>query len=119
MARALRSAAANIFPRLLARPTGPPALLRAPLASLRPPALHAAPSHPPRRGLCTGTVEVKIPELGAESIVEGGILSLGKGVGDFVSAEEMVAEIETGTPPARTAGGPRKKNYHPNPSPKP
>ena len=40
--------------------------------------------------------EIPIPELGAESIVEGGILSLNKGVGDYVAAEEMVAEIETG-----------------------
>ena len=113
MARALRSAAASIFPRLVVRPTGPPALLRAPLASLRPPALLL------RRGLCTGTVEVKIPELGAESIVEGGILSLGKGVGDFVGAEEMVAEIETGTR-ARTHGRspPAIKDYlSPRPSP--
>ena len=42
-------------------------------------------------------MDVPIPELGAESIVEGGILSLNKGVGDYVNAEEMVAEIETGT----------------------
>ena len=41
-------------------------------------------------------VDVPIPELGAESIVEGGILSIAKGAGDYVAAEEMVAEIETG-----------------------
>jgi hypothetical protein len=35
-------------------------------------------------------------QLGAESIVEGGILSIAKKVGDYVAAEEMVAEIETG-----------------------
>ena len=39
-------------------------------------------------------------QLGAESIVEGGILSIAKSVGDYVAAEEMVAEIETGAPPA-------------------
>ena len=49
----------------------------------------------PRRKL--SSVDVPIPELGAESIVEGGILSLVKKPGDFVAAEEMVAEIETGT----------------------
>ena len=49
-----------------------------------------------RRCLCTSTVDVPIPELGAESNVEGGILSISKGEGDFVAAEEMVAEIETG-----------------------
>ena len=47
-----------------------------------------------RRGL--SSLQVPIPELGAESIVEGGILSINKKVGDFVAAEEMVAEIETG-----------------------
>ena len=46
-------------------------------------------------------MEVPIPELGAESIVEGGILSIAKGVGDYVAAEEMVAEIETGKQAAR------------------
>merc|ERR1719271_2411265 len=61
-----------------------PALLR--------PALWAA---QPSRGLSTSPVDVPIPELGAESIVEGGILSLSKNVGDYVAAEEMVAEIET------------------------
>ena len=51
-----------------------------------------------RRGLCSGAdMEVPIPELGAESIVEGGILSIAKSVGDYVAAEEMVAEIETGS----------------------
>jgi len=45
-----------------------------------------------RRLLAT---EVPIPELGAESIVEGAILSLAKKPGDYVSAEEMVAEVET------------------------
>ena len=50
-----------------------------------------------RRGLCAGgDMEVPIPELGAESIVEGGVLSIAKSVGDYVAAEEMVAEIETG-----------------------
>ena len=50
-----------------------------------------------RRGLCGGgDMEVPIPELGAESIVEGGILSIAKSVGDYVAEEEMVAEIETG-----------------------
>jgi 2-oxoglutarate dehydrogenase E2 component (dihydrolipoamide succinyltransferase) len=39
--------------------------------------------------------EVPIPELGAESIVEGGILSIAKQVGDYVAVEELVAEIET------------------------
>ena len=33
--------------------------------------------------------------MGAESIVEGTILSIAKNVGDYVAAEEMVAEIET------------------------
>ena len=48
-------------------------------------------------GLCSGgEMDVPIPELGAESIVEGGILSIAKNVGDYVAAEEMVAEIETG-----------------------
>ena len=41
-----------------------------------------------------------LAQLGAESIVEGGILSIAKSVGDYVAAEEMVAEIETGAPPA-------------------
>lgn len=72
--------------RVLARSTSYSALLR---ASTQP-ALGTQ-----WRRLCTSPVEVPIPELGAESIVEGGILSLAKGVGDFVAAEEMVAEIET------------------------
>ena len=49
----------------------------------------------PQRKL--SSVDIPIPELGAESIVEGGILSLAKKPGDFVAEEEMVAEIETGT----------------------
>ena len=40
-------------------------------------------------------MEVPIPEMGAESIVEGSILSIAKQVGDYVAEEEMVAEIET------------------------
>ena len=50
-----------------------------------------------RRGLCAGgaPMEVPIPEMGAESIVEGSILSIAKQVGDYVAEEEMVAEIET------------------------
>ena len=48
------------------------------------------------RGFCSSLVEVPIPELGAESIVEGGILNIAKREGDYVAAEEMVAEIETG-----------------------
>ena len=50
-----------------------------------------------RRGLASAgdTVDVPIPELGAESISEGSILSIAKSVGDFVDVEEMVAEIET------------------------
>ena len=57
-----------------------------------------------RRWLCSGgEMDVPIPELGAESIVEGGILSIAKNVGDYVAAEEMVAEIETGTGPFPSA----------------
>ena len=74
------------------RPTATP-LLRAALAPQRP-ALWVVGQ---RRSLCASTVEVAIPELGAESIVEGGILALAKSVGDVVAAEEMIAEIETGT----------------------
>jgi len=50
-----------------------------------------------RRCLSSGgdPIDVPIPELGAESIVEGSILSIAKSVGDYVAAEEMVAEIET------------------------
>ena len=57
----------------------------------RPSALPLAPLALGRRLLST-QLEVPIPELGAESIVEGDLLSLGKGVGDYVAAEEMVAE---------------------------
>ena len=60
----------------------------------RPSALPLSPLALGRRLLST-QLEVPIPELGAESIVEGDLLSLGKGVGDYVAAEEMVAEIET------------------------
>ena len=86
--------------RALARPAlrvaAPAALLRTP----RAPAMAAL----ARRGLCSApTIEVPIPELGAESISEGGILSIAKGVGDYVAAEEMVAEIETGTGPFPSA----------------
>ena len=50
-----------------------------------------------RRCLCAGgPTEVPIPELGAESIVEGSILSIAKKAGDYVAAEEMVAEMEVG-----------------------
>ena len=47
------------------------------------------------RRFLSSQIEVPIPELGAESIVEGGILQLMKKPGDFVAAEEAVAEIET------------------------
>ena len=80
------------FARLVSsvRPLATPLALRSPL--LAPRALV-----PAARCLCSGaTIEVPIPELGAESIVEGGILSIAKSVGDYVAAEEMVAEIETG-----------------------
>ena len=80
--------------RLLQAPH--PVLLRGALASPRPGTC---------RWLSTDAIDVPIPELGAESIVEGGILSLSKNVGDFVSAEEMVAEIETGTPHAGAGWG--------------
>ena len=83
----LRRGALALSSRLVARP----ALLR---AALHPPQL-AAWAVGQRRCLCASTVDVPIPELGAESIVEGGIYSLAKGVGDYVAAEEMVAEIET------------------------
>ena len=78
--------------------------------NLRPPPSLPAPYRIPHalcpttrraRCLCSGaTIEVPIPELGAESISEGGILSINKSVGDYVAAEEMVAEIETGAPAA-------------------
>jgi len=45
-----------------------------------------------RRGMAVETC--KIPEMG-DSISEGTILSLMKGPGDYVGAEETVAEIET------------------------
>ena len=65
--------------------------------ALRTPLLAPRALVPAARFLCSGTtLEVPIPELGAESIVEGGILSITKSVGDYVAAEEMVAEIETG-----------------------
>ena len=49
-----------------------------------------------RRGLCAaGSIfDAKIPEMG-DSISEGTILSLMKNPGDYVAAEETVAEIET------------------------
>ena len=84
LARLARSSTAALRCRAVAAP----ALARAPLA----PSFLLA-----RRGLCSGAdVEVPIPELGAESIVEGGILSIAKGVGDYIAAEELFAEIETG-----------------------
>eukprot|EP00964_Phaeocystis_antarctica_P159318 scaffold130301_cov51-Phaeocystis_antarctica.AAC.1 len=49
------------------------------------------------RGLCAaaGSIfDAKIPEMG-DSISEGTILSLMKNPGDYVAAEETVAEIET------------------------
>ena len=62
------------------------------LASMRAPVAAIA----QRRWLSSGgVVEVPIPLLGAESIVEGHILSIAKKVGDYVAKEEMVAEIET------------------------
>jgi len=39
--------------------------------------------------------QVPIPELGAESIQEGSILSILKNAGDYVEAEGVVAEVET------------------------
>ena len=42
-----------------------------------------------RRSLAS--MQVPIPELGAESIVEGGILSLAKKPGDYVEAEGFTA----------------------------
>lgn len=70
-----------------------------PLAAARAPSILAARTLPLARTFCSaGTIEVPIPELGAESISEGGILSIAKKVGDYVAAEEMVAEIETGAP---------------------
>ena len=62
------------------------------LASVRAPVAAIA----QRRWLSSGgVVEVPIPLLGAESIVEGNVLSIAKKVGDYVAKEEMVAEIET------------------------
>ena len=90
--------------RLLARPSlrllnrAAPALARAPVARSLAPACHnllASRSFRASRAVFADE-EIPIPELGAESIVEGGILSIAKGVGDYVAAEEMVAEIETG-----------------------
>ena len=74
------------------------AVRAAPVASLKlRPAISSPSFTIARRSLCAGgDMEVPIPELGAESIVEGGILSIAKSVGDYVAAEEMVAEIETG-----------------------
>ena len=67
------------------------------LAQARAPSLLAQRTLPLARSFCSaGTIEVPIPELGAESISEGGILSIAKSVGDYVAAEELVAEIETG-----------------------
>lgn len=57
--------------------------------------------HPRRRPCAAGAVfapvpvgspvDVPIPELGAESIVEGSILSIAKKPGDYVAEEEMRA----------------------------
>ena len=71
---------------LLARPLG---LSSPSLAAARPALVQSM-------RWMSSVVEVPIPELGAESIVEGGILALSKGPGDYVAFEEMVAEIETG-----------------------
>ena len=85
--RILARSSSSFTARLLPRPA---ALL--PHASL----MRVTDSIIGHRHMSTPPTDVPIPELGAESIVEGGILSLAKGVGDYVSAEEMVAEIETG-----------------------
>ena len=68
-------------------------LLRAGLRSAGRAAVlsRSVPTGMARRALCAGgATEVVIPELGAESIVEGTILSLAKAPGDYVAAEEMV-----------------------------
>jgi 2-oxoglutarate dehydrogenase E2 component (dihydrolipoamide succinyltransferase) len=78
--------------RLLAATSRVGASRCATLASVRAPVAAIA----QRRWLSSGgVVEVPIPLLGAESIVEGNILSIAKKVGDYVAKEEMVAEIET------------------------
>ena len=75
-----------------------------PLSAARAPSLLAVRTLPLARTFCSApTIEVPIPELGAESISEGGILSIAKQVGDYVAAEELVAEIETGAPFAQFA----------------
>ena len=78
--------AATTRSSLLARPLG---LSSPSLAAARPALVQST-------RWMSSVVEVPIPELGAESIVEGGILALSKGPGDYVAFEEMVAEIETG-----------------------
>ena len=76
-------------------------LQRSPVANALPRLVGPSAALLSRRWLCAGgDMDVPIPELGAESISEGGILSIAKTVGDYVAAEELVAEIETGERPS-------------------
>lgn len=50
----------------------------------------------PRRWFSAGaTLEIKTPDFGAESITEGTLVEWTKNAGDFVSAGEIIAVIET------------------------
>ena len=75
---------------ILRAATNRSSLLARPLGLSSPSLAAARPALVQSMRWMSSVVEVPIPELGAESIVEGGILALSKGPGDYVAIQAYV-----------------------------